>query len=65
MVDIIGIRAGEIWQFLNQQGEVTVLKLKSSLKISNTLVCMGIGWLAREDKLNIREYEKGYKISLK
>ncbi len=65
MVDTIGETAGKIWDFLNQHGEVTVLKLKTNLKLSNSLVCMGIGWLAREDKVSIKVTKKDHKISLK
>lgn len=61
----MGTTAGKIWEFLNEHGEVTVLKLKTNLKLSNSLVCMGIGWLAREDKVNIKTSKKDCKVSLK
>ncbi|MCK4533006.1 winged helix-turn-helix domain-containing protein [bacterium] len=65
MVELAGEVAGRIWEYLNKNGDVTILNLKSHLKISNTLICMGIGWLAREDKLVIQKKEKGYLILLK
>ncbi len=65
MVNEIGITAGQIWKYLDKNGEVTALKLKSALGITNTVLYMGIGWLAREGKTNVVEYAKGYKISLK
>ena len=65
MQDKIGDTAGKIYQFLEKNGEASVLKLKTSLKISNSLVCMGIGWLAREDKLTVKDAKKDVKISLK
>ena len=65
MVDEIGSTAGKIWDYLDKNGEVTALKLKSALGVTNTALYMGIGWLAREDKLIIIDYSKGYKISLK
>ncbi|MBN1384116.1 MAG: winged helix-turn-helix domain-containing protein [Elusimicrobia bacterium] len=65
MMHKIGATAGKIWNYLNQNGEVTALKLKSALGITNTLLYMGIGWLARENQIVITEYSKGYKISLK
>jgi len=65
MMSEIGVTAGEIWKYLDKNGEVTALKLKSALGINNTVLYMGIGWLAREGKIDIVEYAKGYKISLK
>lgn len=65
MIDKVGDAAGKIFQFLEKNGEVSVLKLKTGLKLSNSLVCMGIGWLAREDKLNIKDAKKDVKVSLK
>ena len=65
MIDKVGDTAGKIFQFLEKNGESSVLKLKTSLKLSNSLVCMGIGWLAREDKLTIKDAKKDVKVSLK
>ena len=65
MMSKIGITAGQIWKYVDKNSEVTALKLKSVLGITNTVLYMGIGWLAREGKINIVEYAKGYKISLK
>ncbi|PIU83292.1 MAG: hypothetical protein COS68_04775 [Elusimicrobia bacterium CG06_land_8_20_14_3_00_38_11] len=65
MMSEIGITAGKIWHYLDKNGEVTALKLKSALGITNTVLYMGIGWLAREGKISVVEYAKGYKILLK
>ncbi len=65
MVDMVGEVAGRIWDYLDQYGEVTILRLKSYLKVSNTLICMAIGWLAREDKVIIQKQKREYTISLK
>ncbi|MFA5780509.1 MAG: winged helix-turn-helix domain-containing protein [Elusimicrobiota bacterium] len=65
MLSEIGITAGQIWKYLDKNGEVTALKLKSALGVTNTVLYMGIGWLGREGKINVIEYAKGYKISLK
>ncbi|OGS43235.1 MAG: hypothetical protein A2539_00095 [Elusimicrobia bacterium RIFOXYD2_FULL_34_15] len=65
MMTEIGFTAGKIWKYLEKNGEVTALKLKAALGITNTVLYMGIGWLAREGQINVVEYAKGYKISLK
>lgn len=67
MNEAIGNAAGTIWSFLDQQSEpVTLSTLKKDIDISSTLVMMGVGWLAREGKL---EFEASgphfYKISIK
>lgn len=64
-IEKIGIIAGKIWEYIDKSGEVTVLKIKTNLHLSNSLVCMGIGWLAREDKINIKASNRDYKILLK
>ncbi len=65
MIEKIGDIAGKIYQYLEKNGETSVLKLKTSLKSSNSLVCMGIGWLAREDKVSVKDAKKDVKVSLK
>ena len=68
MNEDIGDAAGVIWKFLDQQPEpVNLSKLKKDLSLSSTLLMMGLGWLAREDKLNIEVSGKSasYRISLK
>ncbi|MDD5687677.1 MAG: winged helix-turn-helix domain-containing protein [Elusimicrobia bacterium] len=64
MLQEIGLTAGDIWKYLEKNGEVSALKLKSALGITNTVLYMGIGWLARESKISITEYAKGYKVSI-
>jgi hypothetical protein len=44
--------AGAIWRYLNEHGELTLSKLKQGTKLSDQLLFAGIGWLAREEKLN-------------
>ncbi len=61
----IGTIAGKIWEYIDKNGEVTVLKIRTNLHLSNSLVCMGIGWLSREDKINIKTSNRDHKISLK
>jgi hypothetical protein len=65
MDNLIGTTAGRIWQYLEKNGAVTALKLKSSLGIRNSLLYLALGWLAREGKIEIGETEHTYKITLK
>jgi hypothetical protein len=68
MIATIGIAAGEIWKFFDKQEQpVTLSILRKNLSLSSTLLTMGLGWLAREGKINIEmpENSYSYRISLK
>lgn len=65
MEDLIGKIAGEIWHYLDEHGEVSVAEIKFSLGYSNSLIFLALGWLARENKINLLESDYTYKISLK
>ncbi|HEY5869546.1 MAG TPA: winged helix-turn-helix domain-containing protein [Candidatus Tectomicrobia bacterium] len=47
----IGEAAGRIWQYLAEHGETTLRQLQRGTRLPERLLHMGIGWLAREDKL--------------
>ncbi|MBN2432087.1 MAG: winged helix-turn-helix domain-containing protein [Acidobacteria bacterium] len=61
--DKIGQVAGKIWHFLNEHGTTTVAKLKKELEAGDALCMQGIGWLAKEDKIDF--VEKGKSLSVK
>lgn len=65
MEDLIGKIAGEVWRYLDEHGEVSIAELKFSLGYSNSMIFLALGWLVREDKINLIESEYTYKISLK
>jgi len=67
MVNKIGEVAGKIWHYLNEKGETSLNRLKLAIKEKDRLFHMGIGWLAREDKINFTRGEKmgELKVSLK
>ncbi len=58
MLDDIGITAGEIWQYLEKHDEASVGKLKQELKQTDRMILLGLGWLAREGKLNIQKRQR-------
>jgi hypothetical protein len=57
--------AGMIWRHLHEHGETTLRKLKQQTKLSDQLVAMGIGWLAREDKLSITKEGGTVNVALR
>jgi hypothetical protein len=65
METAIGEAAGISWRYLELHGETTLSKLKQGTKLSDQLLLMALGWLAREHKLNIAQDRRSLKISLK
>lgn len=47
----IGAAAGTVWQTLSGTGALTIPKLIEASGLSRDLVLYGLGWLAREGKL--------------
>ena len=65
MIYKIGETAGKIWEFLNENGAVSISKLKKSIDDCNDLIMQGVGWLAREDKIKLEKKGRTTFISLK
>lgn len=61
----IGNAAGTIWRYLDQHGETTVTKLRQETKLSDQLVLMGLGWLAKEEKLEVAKDGRTLRVALK
>ena len=57
--------AGKIWAYLNENGEVTTKKMNKDLGLSENFTNLGLGWLAREDKVNFNRKGSYTKISLR
>ena len=65
MLDNIGHIAGAIWHYLDQNKEATVTKITREIGETERSVLMGIGWLAREGKLDFNKRKQGTYITLK
>lgn len=65
MNETIGDAAGKIWHFLNENGPSTVTKMEKETGIAKNDIQRAIGWLAKEDKLNIETKGRVETISLK
>ncbi len=61
----IGKAAGISWQYLDEHGETTLSKLKQGTKLSEQILLMALGWLAREGKVNFVQDRRSLKLSLK
>jgi hypothetical protein len=64
MKDKIGETAGGIWQILKMKGEVNVAQLPRLLNEKSAIVYQGLGWLAREDKIEYQSREAKTFVSL-
>ena len=65
MLDNIGSVAGAIWRYLENNDEASVTKLTREIGENERTVLMGVGWLAREGKLDFEKRKQGIYITLK
>ena len=65
MNEHVGVTAGKVWHVLNDLGPQTLAQLKKRLNGSSELVGFALGWLARENKIDISQEKKNYKVALK
>lgn len=61
----IGETAGAIWHTLSKNGPLSVAKLAESTSVNRDLFMQALGWLAREDKIDISETKRGRIVSLR
>ena len=65
MKEHVGVTAGKVWHMLNDSGPQTLAQLKKKLNGTGELVGFALGWLAREDKIDISQEKKSFKVALK
>ncbi len=61
----VGETAGKVWQALSEGGPQTVTQLQRKLNGSSELLNFALGWLAREDKIEIIQDKKSLRVQLK
>jgi hypothetical protein len=65
-IEAIGQAAGLVWHKLNEEGPTSITKLSKAFdNVPRDTVMQGIGWLAREDKIQIEETKRGRTVSLR
>ena len=65
MMETIGQSAGQIWEYLESNGEVSLSKMRKDLDLAGNFTEMGLGWLAREDKIEMFRKGSHTKVRLK
>lgn len=64
MITLIGIVAGEIWNLLEEKGDIDLdilmeeMRLRVGNQISRDLILMSLGWLCREGFIGLRKKGK-------
>ena len=61
----VGATAGKVWHVLSSEGPLTMAELKKKVDGQGDLVSLAIGWLAREDKIEIRPEKRTLRVQLK
>ncbi len=61
----IGETAGVIWERLSSNGDSTVAKLVKEVDQSRDVVMQALGWLAREEKVEIVEKGRSRIVRLR
>jgi hypothetical protein len=60
----IGAAAGKVWNFLHKRGESSLSAVERGVDAPKQLVCMAIGWLAREGKVSLRQEKRSLQLCL-
>ncbi len=61
----IGMIAGKVWKALESNGKMTVTKLTKETSEKKDQVLIAIGWLLKEDKLDVTAKGKVTYYNLK
>jgi hypothetical protein len=64
VVTLIGIVAGEIWNFLDDHGETSLDSVTNGIDKPEKLILMSLGWLARENHIIVTRKDDNYRIKL-
>ncbi len=66
MNEMIGTNAGAIWTALSENGAMNTKDLKKAAKVKTDKdLYLAMGWLLREDKINVTEADKVITVELK
>lgn len=65
MSESIGKAAGQIWTFLDANGPSSPSKIAKEVEASKTDLQRAIGWLAKEEKIEIEVNGRVETLSLK
>ncbi|MBI4397819.1 MAG: winged helix-turn-helix domain-containing protein [Candidatus Omnitrophica bacterium] len=64
MITEIGITAGDIWHYLDKNGNATLEELMKNIGQKRELLLMSLGWLAREGHVIVEPESSGFRCKL-
>ncbi len=65
MKEKIGVNAGLVWTVLSEnKGKANLKDIKKATKLTEKDLYAALGWLAREDKVNLEEADKEVFVCL-
>ena len=65
MSNLIGLNAGKIWEYLNENGKTSVTQISKNTELNKNEMQRAIGWLAKEEKLLFSMKGRSEYLSLK
>ena len=66
MTALVGTWAGAVWTALNENGALNTKDLKKAAKVKTDKdLYLALGWLLREDKVEVTEADKVMTVTLK
>lgn len=65
MITQIGLVAGDIWHYLEKHDDVTLNELTRNINKPSSIILMGVGWLAREGHVIMKEKDGDYEVRLR
>ena len=65
MNEMVGEYAGLIWRALEGKNPHSQKEIKNATKLKDKEFYLGLGWLLREDKINVTEGEEENYYALK
>ena len=63
--EFFGENAGKVYEFLSANPKVTIVEIKKLIKISDKEVAYGLGWLAKEGKIEVEKVGRKVLFSIK
>lgn len=65
MITEIGITAGDIWHYLDENGKSPLSQIVKAIDTDRGRVLMSIGWLAREGHVIVEKTGDDYTVYLR
>jgi len=64
MKAIVGKQAGQVWLYLGEKGATDLAQLARKMKLKGQDAYQGLGWLAREDKVEYHQHGEKVMVAL-